>query len=56
LSQLSSNVKTTASVIASSNSTLTSIFGAESWDRFYKTPFRPKSLRINLHPYILGEL
>jgi hypothetical protein len=25
------------------------------WDRFYKTPFRPKSLRIIFHPEIVDK-
>jgi hypothetical protein len=26
----------------------------QTWDRFYKIPFRPKTFRINFHPHILG--
>jgi hypothetical protein len=25
------------------------------WDRFYKTPFRPKDFRINFHPQIFDK-
>jgi hypothetical protein len=28
---------------------------AATWDRFHKTPFRPKTFRINFHPQSLAE-
>jgi hypothetical protein len=28
----------------------------ETWDRFYKTPFRPKTFRINFHPKLFLQI